>query len=55
LAWKAQAIVSYRVPWRGHDLLLGVGYRALHWDYEDGGFAWDVTMHGPMLGGGVRF
>jgi hypothetical protein len=37
------------------DAFAGAGYRALHWDYEDGGFAWDVTMHGPMLGAGVRF
>jgi hypothetical protein len=53
--WNAQAIVSYRVPWRGRELLFGVGYRALHWDYEDGDFAWDVTMSGPMLGAAVRF
>ena len=29
------------------------GYRALHQDYDHGDFAWDVTMHGPMLGGGA--
>jgi hypothetical protein len=32
----------------------GAGYRALYWDYKDGGFAWNVTMSGPMIGAGVR-
>jgi hypothetical protein len=55
LTWNAQAIVTYRFTVAGFDAFAGAGYRALYWDYEDGGFAWDVTMSGPMLGAGVRF
>jgi hypothetical protein len=55
LTWNAQAIVTYRWTMAGYDVFAGSGYRALYWDYQDGGFEWDVTTSGPMLGGGVRF
>jgi hypothetical protein len=55
LTWNAQAILSYRWTVAGYDVLAGAGYRALHWDYEDGDFEWDVTMSGPMIGAAVRF
>jgi hypothetical protein len=55
LTWNAQAIVSYRWVVGGYDVYAGAGYRALYWDYQDGGFEWDVTMSGPMVGGGIRF
>lgn len=55
LTWNAQAIFSYRWAVAGYDVYAGAGYRALYWDYQDGGFEWDVTMSGPMIGGGVRF
>ena len=55
LTWNAQAIVTYRWTVGGYDVLAGAGYRALYWDYQDGDFAWDVTMSGPMLGAAVRF
>lgn len=55
LTWNAQAIVTYRWTLAGYDVFAGAGYRALYWDYRDGDFEWDVTMSGPMLGGGVRF
>jgi len=32
-----------------------LGYRYLYWDYEDGGFVWDMTAKGPYLGLGIRF
>lgn len=32
-----------------------LGYRHLYWDYEDGGFVWDMTAKGPYLGLGIRF
>jgi len=32
-----------------------LGYRALYQDYEQDSFAWDMLLHGPMLGVGVRF
>jgi len=31
------------------------GYRALDWDYKDGGFKWDMTMDGLYAGIGIRF
>jgi len=35
------------------------GYRAWHQDYTDGivdnKFEWDVTVHGPLLGLGIKF
>lgn len=31
------------------------GYRALGVDYQDGGFEFDVTIQGPILGGVIRF
>lgn len=55
LAWNAQAALTYRFTAAGFDAFAAAGYRALSWDYEDGGFEWDVVMHGPMLGAGVRF
>jgi hypothetical protein len=51
--WNAQGIVSYRLPLRGLDVLVGAGYRALYWDYEDDDFKWDVTMSGPMIGAAI--
>ena len=56
LTWNAQAIVQ--LPLRrsaGYEAFAAAGYRALYWDYKDGGFEWDVTMSGPMLGAGMRF
>jgi hypothetical protein len=31
------------------------GYRMLDWDYEDGGFKWDMKAYGPYAGLGIRF
>jgi opacity protein-like surface antigen len=31
------------------------GYRYLYQDFEDDGFVWDMAMHGPFLGLGVKF
>jgi hypothetical protein len=55
LTWNAQAALVYRFTAVGLDAFAAGGYRALSWDYQDGGFEWDVIMHGPMLGAGVRF
>ena len=55
LTWNAQAVVTYGFTVAGYDAFAAAGYRALYWDYQDGGFEWDVTMSGPMLGAGVRF
>lgn len=55
LTWNAQAVVTYGFTVAGYDAFAAAGYRALYWDYKDGGFEWDVTMSGPMLGAGIRF
>lgn len=55
LTWNAQAVVTYGFTVWGYDAFAAAGYRALYWDYKEGGFEWDVTMSGPMLGAGVRF
>ena len=55
LTWNAQAVLTYRFTVLGHDAFAAAGYRALSWDYKNGGFAWDVTMSGPMIGAGMRF
>ena len=44
LTWNAQAALTYRFAVAGYDAFASAGYRALHWDYRDGGFEWDVTM-----------
>ncbi len=53
--WNALGLLGYRTTFLGTDTLLGGGYRALSWDYEDGDFKWDVTMHGPFIGASFRF
>ncbi|HXV25162.1 MAG TPA: hypothetical protein VED46_12990 [Alphaproteobacteria bacterium] len=53
--WNALAVLGYRITFLGTDTILGGGYRALSWDYEDGDFKWDVTMHGPFIGASFRF
>ena len=55
LTWNAQAVLTYGFTVAGYDAFAAAGYRALYWDYKDGGFEWDVTMSGPMLGAGLRF
>jgi len=53
--WNVQAALGYRTRLFGRETTFALGYRALHQDYDDGGFEWDVTMHGPLLGTAVRF
>lgn len=49
-SWNAQAYVGYRMCLLRAPVILQAGYRALHQKYEDGGFKWDVTQHGPVIG-----
>jgi hypothetical protein len=46
-AWHLQTLLDWRFSRRFE---LNVGYRAVGCDYENGGFKWDVTMHGPWIG-----
>lgn len=55
LAWSWLAGVGYRFDLLGRETFLRAGYRMLHLDYEDGGFKWDVTYKGPLLGLTTRF
>jgi opacity protein-like surface antigen len=52
LTWQGMGILVYRLSesWN-----LGLGYRAIGVDYQDGGFTYDVTSHGPILGAEYRF
>lgn len=53
--WAAQGIIGYRISLGGFDTMLGAGYQALSWDYDDNGFKWDVTQSGPVFGAAIRF
>ena len=59
-AWSASGLIGYQFNLFGEDnARVFVGYRALSQDYTDGSgndkFEWDVTLHGPILGLGIRF
>ena len=58
-AWHATAFVAYDFDMFGRDASVGAGYRALYMDYEDGSganrFAYDMTMHGPVIGLNIHF
>ena len=60
LAWSASGLIGYKFNLFGEDnARVFAGYRALSQDYTDGSgndkFEWDVTLHGPILGLGIRF
>jgi hypothetical protein len=52
---NGQAYLGYRTHFLGHETILRLGYRALYQDYTDGGFEWDVTQHGPVVGASFKF
>jgi hypothetical protein len=51
LAWNLSALVVFK-GWK--HLSIGGGYRVFNQDYSDGSginkFAYDATLHGPILG-----
>ena len=51
LAWSAYGQLEYRFNETWSAI---VGYRAIDYDYDDGGFTFDVTMHGPVIGVAIR-
>jgi hypothetical protein len=53
--WNAQGYVGYEFSLFGRPTTLLFGYRALSQDYDHNDFAWDVTMHGPIIGAATRF
>lgn len=55
ISLNGQAYLGYRTTLLGHETMWRVGYRALYQDYTKGGFDWDVTQHGPVIGASVQF
>jgi hypothetical protein len=50
--WQLLGTVQYAVAdW----VSLSIGYRYLAVDFDDGGFLYDVALHGPILGAILRF
>jgi opacity protein-like surface antigen len=45
-------VLQYEVA---ESITLEAGYRYLAVDYDDGGFLFDVAMHGPIIGASFRF
>lgn len=52
LTWQALGSVNY--AW-SESLTLKAGYRALHVDYRNSGFSYDITQHGPAVAATYRF
>lgn len=59
LTWQATAIYSYAWQLPGYQLVGGVGYRALGFNYSTGSgnavSAIDMVLHGPIIGAAIRF
>jgi hypothetical protein len=53
--WQWIAGGGYRFDLLGRETFFRAGWRMLSIDYEDGGFKWDVTYSGPILGLTMRF
>jgi hypothetical protein len=51
VSWSAYGQLEYRFDPKWS---LFVGYRALAYEYDDDGFTFDVTLHGPVIGLGMR-
>jgi opacity protein-like surface antigen len=52
IGWQLLGTLQYRVA---ESVALEAGYRYLVVDYDDGGFLFDVAMHGPIIGASFRF
>ncbi len=52
LDWQVLGTLQYQL---NDSITLEAGYRYLAVDYDDGGFLFDVAMHGPIIGGSFRF
>lgn len=55
LSLQGQAALVWETGWFNASTALYAGYRALYQRYESGAFEWDMLLHGPMLGIGIRF
>jgi hypothetical protein len=54
-AWNVQGYLVYRTKLFGRDTAFSLGYRAMHINYDDDNFEWDVTQYGPIIGTSIRF
>jgi hypothetical protein len=52
---QGQAALTWEPGWFDGSTVVYLGYRALYQDYESASFEWDMLLHGPMLGVGIRF
>jgi opacity protein-like surface antigen len=50
--WQLLGTLQYQVA---ESVALEAGYRYLAVDYDDGGFLFDMALHGPIIGGTFRF
>ena len=50
--WQAIGTLGYKVK---ENISIVGGYRYLHYDYEDGGFAYDLDTSGPVIGAVFKF
>lgn len=50
--WQAMGLVGYKLT---DSCNIGLGYRGLGTDYQNGGFTYDITAHGPVLGAEWRW
>ena len=55
IIWSWTAGIGYGFELFGRASFIHAGYRMLYQDYKDGGFAWDVTYKGPVVGITIRF
>jgi opacity protein-like surface antigen len=52
LDWQVLGTIQYQL---NDSITLEAGYRYLAVDFDDGGLNLDIAMHGPIIGGSVRF
>lgn len=55
LTWDWLVGAGYGFDLFGRQSFFRAGYRMLYQDYKDGGFEWDVTYKGPIIGVTTRF
>jgi hypothetical protein len=52
LDWQVVGTLQYQL---NDTVTVGAGYRYLAVDFEDNGLVLDIAMHGPIIGGSIRF
>lgn len=50
--WQAIGSISYQFK---ENIAMLVGYRYLHYDYKNGGFAYNLDTSGPLIGATIKF